>query len=139
MIEYDKNFDDDLKFLFVIHPQGDINAILHGKGFDMKTGKLSIHPNQNRNDQKSYTPVTFLKTAGNPGGKLCPVNKDSTRLQELSLMNKTYFGATHYDIHLDMKFDYAKRRIFKTGHYPNKKHFLTYVNSYIHNYYNHLH
>ena len=28
-------------------------------------------------------------------------------------MNKTYFGAIHYDIHLDMKFDYTKSRTFQ--------------------------
>ena len=28
-------------------------------------------------------------------------------------MNNTYFGAIHYDIHLDMKLDYTIRRIFQ--------------------------
>ena len=28
-------------------------------------------------------------------------------------MNRTYFGAIHYDIHLDMKLDYTKSRIFE--------------------------
>ena len=37
-------------------------------------------------DEKSFVPVKFLKNTGNIGGKLKPQNKDSTRLQELSLM-----------------------------------------------------
>ena len=28
-------------------------------------------------------------------------------------MNNTHFGATHYDIHLDMKLDYSISRIFQ--------------------------
>ena len=28
-------------------------------------------------------------------------------------MNKTHFGAIHYDIHLDMKLDYTINRIFQ--------------------------
>ena len=39
--------------------------------------------------------------------------KSSTRLQELSLMSYTYFGAIHYDIHLDMKLDYTISRILQ--------------------------
>ena len=53
----------------------------------------------------SYIPVKFLKNTGNIGEKIRPQDKDSTRLQELSLMNNTHFGATHYAIHLDMKLD----------------------------------
>ena len=52
-----------------------------------------------------YVPVQFLKNTGRFSGKLKPQDKDSTRLQELSLMNNTHFGAIHYDIHLDMKLD----------------------------------
>ena len=40
-----------------------------------------------------------------------PQDKDSTRLQELSLMNNTHFGAIRYDIHL--KVDYTISRIFQ--------------------------
>ena len=72
----------------------------------MKTGKLIINPvqpYQSRNDENSYIPVTFLKITGNPGGKVCPQDEGSTRLQELSLLNNTYFGAIHFDIHLDIK------------------------------------
>ena len=36
-----------------------------------------------------------------------------TRLQELSLMNNIYFGATHYDTHLDVKLDYTISRTFQ--------------------------
>ena len=57
--------------------------------------------------------MTFLKNAGRTGGKLQPQDKSSTRLQELSLMNNTYFGAIHYDIHLDMNLDYTICRIFQ--------------------------
>ena len=42
-----------------------------------------------------------------------PQDTESTRLQELSLMNRTYFGATHYDFHLDTKLDYTIIRIFQ--------------------------
>ena len=48
----------------------------------------------------------------NTGRKLKPQDKDSTRLQELSLMNNTRFGVIHYDIHLDMKLDFTLSRIF---------------------------
>ena len=41
------------------------------------------------------------------------MTKKSTRLQELSLRNSTYFGNIHYDIHLDMKLDYTISRIFQ--------------------------
>ena len=61
------------------------------------------HPYQNREDEKSYIQKFFYKNKGNTGRKTHPENKDSTRSQELSLMNNTYFGATHYDIHFDMK------------------------------------
>ena len=64
-------------------------------------------------DDNSYIPVNLLKNTGNIGGKRKPQDKDSTRLQELSLMNNTHFGAIHYDIHLDMKLDYTVSRIFQ--------------------------
>ena len=73
----------------------------------MNRGKLLIHPmatSHSTTDENSYVPVKFRKNTGN-GGKLKPQDKDSTRLQELSLMNNTHFGTTHYDIHLDMKLD----------------------------------
>ena len=77
----------------------------------MKTGKLLGNPYptyHNKNDKKSYIPVTFLKNTGNTGGKHHPQDKSSTFLPELSLKNNTYFGATQSDIHLDMKLDYTK-------------------------------
>ena len=58
-------------------------------------------------DKNSYVPVQFQKNTGRDGGKLKPQDKDSTRLQELSLMHNTHFGAICYDIHLDMKLDYT--------------------------------
>ena len=45
--------------------------------------------------------------------KTRPEDKSSTRLQELSLMNNTYFGAIHYDILLDMKLIYTISRLFQ--------------------------
>ena len=56
--------------------------------------------------------MTFLVNNGNTGGKFLSENKDSTKLQELSFINYTYFGAIYYDIHLDMKLDYTKSGIF---------------------------
>ena len=57
--------------------------------------------------------MTFYKSTGNPGGKLKPYDSKSRRLQELSLMNSTYFGNINYDTHLDMKLDYTISRIFQ--------------------------
>ena len=57
--------------------------------------------------------MNFRKNAGNPGGRLEPYDSESTRLQKLPLMNNTYNGAIHYDIHLDMKLDYTISRIFQ--------------------------
>ena len=82
----------------------------------MNTGNLIIIPDIihhiSKNIEKSYISITFLKNAGRTGRKLRPQDKSSTRLQELSLMNNAYFGAIHYDIHLDMKLDYTISRIF---------------------------
>ena len=64
-------------------------------------------------DENSFIPLYLLKNTGNIGGKLKTPDKDSTRLQELSLMSNTHFGAIHYDIHLDMKLDYTISRIFQ--------------------------
>ena len=58
----------------------------------------------------SYIPVNLLRNARNPRAKIKPQNTESRRLQELSLMNNTYFDAIHYDIHLDMKLDYTISR-----------------------------
>ena len=85
-------------------------------GFDINTGKLFIYPlatHRSTTDENSYIPVNLIKSTGNIGGKIKPQNKDSTRLQELSLMNNTYFGAIHYDKHLDMKLEYTVNRIFQ--------------------------
>ena len=86
------------------------------QGFDMTTGKIKTDPHaiaKFKYDGKPYTPVNFQKSTGQPGGKLTPIDRKSTRLQELSLMNTTYFGNIHYDIHLDMKLDYTISRIFQ--------------------------
>ena len=64
------------------------------------------------NEGTSYIPVNLLRNTENTGGKK-PQDTDSTRLQELSLMNSTYFGEIHYDIHLDMKLNYTISRIFQ--------------------------
>ena len=64
-------------------------------------------------DENPYVSVKFQKSTGRTGGKLKPQDTESTRLQELSLMNSTYFGAIFYDIHLDMKLDYTISRIFQ--------------------------
>ena len=64
-------------------------------------------------DENSYVSLKFQKKTGRTGGKLKPQDTDSTRLQELSLMNNTHFGAIHYDIHLDMKLNYTLNRIFQ--------------------------
>ena len=57
--------------------------------------------------------MSFYKSTGNTGGKLKPYDSKSTRLQELSLMNSTYFGNIHYYIHLDMKLDYPISKTFQ--------------------------
>ena len=83
----------------------------------MNTGKLIFNPNPthciSNQNENSYIAVTFLKNTGRTGGKLRPQDKSSTRLQELSLMNNTYFGAIPYDIHLVMKLDLTISRIFQ--------------------------
>ena len=98
----------------------------------MRTGKLIINPNptyHSSNDENSYIPVTSSENIENNGGKLRALVKSSTCLRELSLMNNNYFGAKHYDIHLDMKVDYTTSRIFKERQYRNQKHIITYVSS----------
>ena len=82
----------------------------------MKTGKLIINPTQpyqNRNYETFYNRVTFYKKTRKPGRKLRPEDKDSTRLQVLSLLKNTYFGAIHNDIHRDMKLDNTKSQFFQ--------------------------
>ena len=86
------------------------------KGFDMTTGKIKFDPcatSHTINEGTSYVPVNFHESKGQPGGKLKPYYSKSTRLQELSLMNSTYFGNIHYDTHLDMKIDYRISKIFQ--------------------------
>ena len=86
------------------------------KSFDMTLGKTKFDPYATShpfNEGTSYVPVNFYKSTGNPGGKLKPYDSKITRLQELSLMNSTYFGIIHYDIHLDMKLDYTISRSFQ--------------------------
>ena len=85
-------------------------------GFDTNTGRLIIHQvatSHSYTDENSYVSVKFQKNAGRTGGKLKPQDTESRRLQELSLMNNTNFGATYYEIHLDMKLDYTINIIFQ--------------------------
>ena len=86
------------------------------RGFDMTTEKIKFGPYATShpiNEGKSYVPVNFYKSKGQRVGKLKPYDSKSTRLQELSLMNSTYFGNIHYNIHLDMKLNYTISRIFQ--------------------------
>ena len=90
--------------------------VKYDEGFDMTTGKTKFDPYATHhliNEDTSHIPANLRKNAGNPGGRLEPYDSGSTRLQELSLMNNTYFGAIHYDIHLDMNLDYIISRIFQ--------------------------
>ena len=82
----------------------------------MNTGHLIVDPmatSHSPTDGNPYVSVKFQKNIGRLGGKLKPQDADSTRLQELSLINRTYFDAIHYDIHLDRKLDYTISRIFQ--------------------------
>ena len=70
----------------------------YDEGFHMTSGKIKNEPSATHhpiNEDASYVPVNLIESAGNPGGKLKPYDSESTRLQELSLMNSTYFGAIH--------------------------------------------
>ena len=73
------------------------------KDFNMNTEKLIViqHPTHHNSirDENSYIPIRLLKKTGRTVGKLKPQDKSSTRLRELSFMNKIYFRAIHYDIH----------------------------------------
>ena len=62
------------------------------EGLAMKTGEIIIpilHPNQNREDEKTYVTATLGTTNGTIGEKLLPEKRDSTRLQK-------YFLLIHY-------------------------------------------
>ena len=72
-------------------------------GFDINTGNLPMATTRSLTDENSYVSVKFQKNAGQIAGKLKPQDTERTRLQELSLMSSTHFGAVHYDIHLDKK------------------------------------
>ena len=91
-------------------------TVILQQGFDINIGKIRQDPyatHQPLNEGTSYIPVNLLRNAGNTRGKTKPQDTESKRLQELSLMNNTYFDGIHYDIHLDMKLDYTIRRIFQ--------------------------
>ena len=98
------------------------------QGFDMNTGKIIKKPHATHhttNDENTYILLlNLLKNTRNFGGKAKPQDEDSTRLQELSLMNNTYFGGIHYDIHPDMKLDYAISYKRIPIFYKNKVHFV---------------
>ena len=90
--------------------------VKYENGFDMNTGHLIVNPmalSHSLTDENPYVSVKFHKNIGQNGGKLKPQDTESTRLQKLSLMNTTFFGAIHYDIHLDMKLDYTIGRVFQ--------------------------
>ena len=62
-------------------------------GFDMNTGHLIVSPiatSLSLTDGNPYVSVKFQKNLGRIGGKLKPQDADSTRLQELSLTNRTW-------------------------------------------------
>ena len=82
----------------------------------MTTGKTKFDPYATHHlisEDTTYILVNVRKNAGNPGGRLEPYDSESTRLQELSLMNIPYFGAKYYEIYLDMKLGYTISRIFQ--------------------------
>ena len=82
----------------------------------MNTGKLIQHQmatHHSYTDENSYVSVKFQKNSGRTGGKLKSQDTESTQLQELSLMNSSYFGAICYDIHLDIKLNYRISRKFQ--------------------------
>ena len=82
----------------------------------MKTGILispMSHSNQTREGEQFYIPVIFYKNNESVGVKLLSENRDSTQLQELSLMNKTFVGVIQYDVYLDMKLGHTIKRIFE--------------------------
>ena len=82
----------------------------------MKTGNLIIHEmatSRSTTDENLFVPEKFQRNIERIGGKLKLQDKVSTRLQELSLINSTHFGAIHYGIHLDMKLDYTISRILQ--------------------------
>ena len=82
----------------------------------MNTGKIIKDPHATHhppNGGTSYILANFLRNTGNTDGKIKSHDTDLTRLQELSLMNSTYFGAIHYDINLDMKLEYTISRLFQ--------------------------
>ena len=63
--------------------------------------------------ENSYVSVKFHKNCGQVGGKLKTQDTESTRLQDLSLMNSAFLGAIHYDILLGMNLEYIISRIFQ--------------------------
>ena len=82
----------------------------------MQTGNIIIpisHKNQVREDEKFYIPITFYTNNGNIWGKPLSENRDSKRLQKLSLKKNTSCGTIHYDLQLDMKLDYTISWIFQ--------------------------
>ena len=52
-------------------------------------------------------------------------------------MNRTYFGAIHYDIHLDMKLDYTISRIFQEMSLSELETLPNYVTLKEHKFYSH--
>ena len=69
--------------------------VKYEEGLYMNTRKLNIHSMatfHSATDENLYVPVKFLRNTGRIGGKLKPQDKDSTPLQEFSLMNNTHLA-----------------------------------------------
>ena len=67
--------------------------VKYKNGFDMNVSKLIMHQmatSHSSTDENSNVSVKFQKNAERTGGKLKPQDTESTRLQELSLMNNTF-------------------------------------------------
>ena len=95
---------------FQIYPETELACKYKKPGHLIENPMATSH---SLTDENPYLSVNFLKNLGQIGGRLKPQDTDSTRLQELSLMNRKHFGTIHYDIRLDMKLDYTISRIFQ--------------------------
>ena len=96
-------------------PYSDI-LVKYANGVEMNTGNLTVHPmatTRSFTDENLYVSAKFQKNTGQISGKLKQQDTESSRLQALSLMNSTHFGAIHYDIQLDKKLDSTISRIFQ--------------------------
>ena len=96
---------------------------------DIKTFKNSIEywsntildmadTSQNRQDEKSYIPLTFYKNHGINGGTFLPENQYGTRLHDFLLMNNTFFGplwhSPRHETRLHYKQNFSRKIYFRT-------------------------